>query len=205
MRPSDLTMISQVKQGSETVPEKRLALVHRVIVPDEEYPKEYAILVTDRRSVFIRQRKTRMSFVLRYEMRIGTALVTDVIPKTLDDYEQTSLESFTADDANLTVPHDAVISIAMRTEEHERRGRDFFLWLTMRRQGEIFQVYNFEMKYRLGPHQDATLKFYMVPLGAYFKPRRQTQSRETILREYAADAIESFQKVLPPDCIFVAG
>ncbi len=198
-------MISQVKQGSETVPEKRLALVHRVIVPDEEYPKEYAILVTDRRSVFIRQRKTRMSFVLRYEMRIGTALVTDVIPKTLDDYEQTSLESFTADDANLTVPHDAVISIAMRTEEHERRGRDFFLWLTMRRQGEIFQVYNFEMKYRLGPHQDATLKFYMVPLGAYFKPRRQTQSRETILREYAADAIESFQKVLPPDCIFVAG
>src|SRR6266516_570820 len=123
-------MISQVKQGSETVPEKRLALVHRVIVPDEEYPKEYAILVTDRRSVFIRQRKTRMSFVLRYEMRIGTALVTDVIPKTLDDYEQTSLESFTADDANLTVPHDAVISIAMRTEEHERRGRDFFLWLT---------------------------------------------------------------------------
>ncbi len=66
-------MISQVKQGSETVPERRLALVHRVIVPDKEYPKEYAILVTDRRSVFIRQRKTRRSFVLRYEMRIGTA------------------------------------------------------------------------------------------------------------------------------------
>ena len=66
-------------------------------------------------------------------------------------------------------------------------------------------AYDFEMKYRLGPHQDATLKFYMVPLGAYFKPRRQTQSRETILREYAADALEIFQKVLPPDCIFVAG
>jgi len=205
LRPSDLTMISQVKQGSETVPERRLALVHRVIVPDKEYPKEYAILVTDRRSVFIRQRKTRRSFVLRYEMRIGTALVTDVTPKTLEDYAQTSLESLIADDANLTVPHDAVISIAMRTEEHERRRRHFFLWLVMRRQGEVFQVYDFEMKYRLGPHQDATVKFYMVPLGAYFKPRRQTQSRETILREYAADALEIFQKVLPPDCIFVAG
>ena len=198
-------MISQVRQGPERVPERRLALVHRVIVPDKEYPKEYAILVTDRRSVFIRQRKTRRSFVLRYEMRIGTALVTDVIPKTLDDYEQTSLESFTADDANLTVPHEAVVSLAMRAEEHERRRRDFFLWLTMRRQGGIFQVYNFEMKYTLGPDQDATVKFYMVPLGVYFKPRRQTQSRETILREYAADALEIFQKVLPPDCIFVAG
>ncbi len=86
-------MISQVRQGPERVPERRLALVHRVIVPDKEYPKEYAILVTDRRSVFIRQRKTRRSFVLRYEMRIGTALVTDVTPKTLEDYAQNSLES----------------------------------------------------------------------------------------------------------------
>jgi len=93
----------------------------------------------------------------------------------------------------------------MRTEEHERRKRDLFLWLTMRRQGEVFQVYNFEMKYRLDPDRDAMIKFYMVPLGAYFKPRRQTQSRETILREYAADALEIFQRVLPPDCIFVAG
>ena len=119
-------MISLVRQGPERVPERRLALVHRVIVPDKEYPKEYAILVTDRRSVFIRQRKTRRSFVLRYEMRIGTALVTDVTPKTLEDYAQNSLESLIADDVNLTVPHDAVISIAMRTEEHERRRRHFF-------------------------------------------------------------------------------
>jgi len=193
----DLAMMSPAGEGSEMLPERRLALIHRVIVPDKDYPKEYAILVTDRRSIFIRQKKTRRSFVLRYEMRIGTALVTDVIPKTLEDYEQTSLESLTADDANLTVPHEAVISLAMRAEEHEHRKRDFFLWLTMRRQEEIFQVYNFEMKYRPGPDQDAMIKFYMVPLGVYFKPRRQTQNRETVLREYAADKLEIFRTVLP--------
>jgi hypothetical protein len=77
-------------------PERRVALIHRVIVPDREYPKEYALLVTDRRTIFIRQKKTRSSFVLRGEMRFGTALVTDVMPKTLGDYEQTSLESLTA-------------------------------------------------------------------------------------------------------------
>src|SRR5436305_15156402 len=101
-------MISQVKQGSETVPERRLALVHRVIVPDKDYPKEYAILVTDRRSIFIRQKKTRSSFVLRGEMRYGTALVTDVQPKTLEDYEHTSLVFLAADASNIAVPHDAV-------------------------------------------------------------------------------------------------
>src|SRR5213592_4005050 len=110
-------MISQVKQGSETVPERRLALVHRVIVPNKEYPKEYAILVTDRRSIFIRQKKTRSSFVLRGEMRYGTAMVTDVQPKTLEDYEQTSLESLAADASNIAILHDAVISLFMTKGE----------------------------------------------------------------------------------------
>jgi len=73
------------RKGWLAIPERRLALIHRVIVPNKEYPKEYAILVTDRRSIFIRQKKTRSSFVLRGEMRYGTALVTDVIPKTLED------------------------------------------------------------------------------------------------------------------------
>ncbi len=86
------------------IPERRLALIHRVIVPDKEYPREYAILLTDRRSIFIRQKKTRSTFVLRGEMRYGTALVTDVTPKTLEDYEPNSLESLRADSANLTVP-----------------------------------------------------------------------------------------------------
>ncbi len=190
-------MMPQAEQGSDLMLERRLALIHRVIVPDKECPKEYAILVTDRQSIFIRQKKTRRSFVLRYEMRIGTALVTDVTPKTLEDYEQTSLESLTADSTNLTVPHEAVISLAMKADEHKRRRRDFLLWLTMRRQGETFQVYNFGMNYRQKPNNETVIKFYMVPLGAYFKPRRQTQTRETILREYAMEALEIFQRVLP--------
>jgi hypothetical protein len=41
----------------------------------------------------------------------------------------------------------------------------------------------------------------MVPLGAYFKPRRQTQTRETILREYAIDALRIFQQAIPEGII----
>ena len=61
------------------------------------------ILVTDRLSIFIRQEMTRSSFVLRHEMRFGTALVTDVPMKTLEDYCQTDLDILSADAANLTV------------------------------------------------------------------------------------------------------
>ena len=85
----------------------------------------------------------------------------------------------------------------MTGEEPEYRARDFFIWLTMRRQGEIFQVYTFEMNYRLNSGGEAKIKFYAVPLGAYFKPRRQIKTRETILREYALDVLATFQKALP--------
>ncbi len=186
---------------TSVIQERRLALIHRVIVPDKEYPKEYAILVTDRRSIFIRLKKTRSSFVLRGEMRYGTALVTDVIPKTLEDYEQTSLESLIADSANLTVPHEAVISLVMRKGEPKFRVQDFFVWLTMRRQGNRFAVYDFEMKYWQTLKHETGIRFYTVPLGEYFKPRRQTESREAILREYATDALRIFQKVLPAGII----
>ena len=182
---------------SSEIPERRLALIHRVIVQDKEYPKEYAVLVTDSRSIFIRQGKTRSSYWLRGEMKFGTALVTDAIPKTLEDYEQISLESLTTDNANLSVPHETVTSLVLRKEEPEFRAREFFVWLTMRRQGHRFQVYDFEMNYKQGANSETLIKFYMVPLGAYFKPRRQTQTRETILREYATEALKIFEKVLP--------
>ena len=186
-----------MRNMTSTVPERRLALIHRVIVPDQEHPKEYAILVTDRRSIFIRQKKTRGNFSLRREISYGTALITDVVPKTLEDYEQTGVESLTADSTNIMVPHEAVISLAMKKEEQKPRKYDFFVRLTMRMQQEEFQVYDFEMNYRESRNSETMIKFYMVPLGAYFKPRRQTQARETILREYATDALEIFQKVLP--------
>jgi hypothetical protein len=46
-------------------------------------------------------------------MSYGTTLITDVVPKTLEDYQQVSLESLTADTANIIVPHEAVISLAV--------------------------------------------------------------------------------------------
>jgi len=193
----NLAVSYETGAGSYVELERKLALLHRVIVPDKDYPKEYAILVTDRRSIFIRQKKTRSSFVLRGEMRYGTALVTDVQPKTLEDYEKTSLKSLATDASNIAIPHDTVISLVMTKGEPNFRLQDLFIWLTMRRQGHKFNVYDFEMNYRDSGNQETKLRFYMVPLGVYFKPRRQTQTRETILREYAIDVLQIFQNVLP--------
>jgi hypothetical protein len=188
-------------EGSYTVPERKLALIHRVIVPDKDYPKEYAVLVTDGRSIFIRQKKTRSSFVLRGETRYGTALVTDVQPRTLEDYEGINIESLVTDASNISISHDSVTSLVMTKGEPKFRLQDLFVWLTMRRQGHKFHVYSFEMNYVDTANQEARIRFYAVPLGSYFKPRRQTQTRQTILRDYALDVLQTFRRVLPAEAI----
>ena len=177
--------------------EKRLALIHRVLVADEDSPKEYAVLVTDQCSIFIRQPKTRSRWVLGQEMRFGTALVTDIEPKTLHDYENVSVGSLANDGENLVIPHDRVASLKMRAAPPEHRRRDFFVYWVMKRQKEIFQVYNFEMDYSSRSRSDASVKFYAVPLGMYFKPKRMTQTREKILREYAQEIMEIYRRVMP--------
>ena len=193
----NLAILYETGAGSFTVPERRLALIHRVIVPDNDYPKEYAVLVTDRQSIFIHQKKTRGGFVLRGEMRYGTALVTDVQPKTLEDYEGTDFESLAADASNMAIPHGLVTSLVMTEGDPKFRLPDLFVWLTMRRQGHKFHVYDFEMSYLDSADRGARIRFYAVPLGVYFKPRRQTQTREAILRDYAMDVLRIFGSVLP--------
>lgn len=118
--------------AGRSLAEKRVAFIHRVILPDVEYPKEYGVLVTDRRSIFIRQEKTRGSWVLRQEMRFGTALVTDVTPKTLEDYRETSLDALTNKAGNLSIPHTAVLAMTMATDQSNRRKRDFFVRMVMK-------------------------------------------------------------------------
>ncbi len=55
----------------------------------------------------------------------------------------------------------------MTKGEPKFRLRDLFISLTMRRQGNKFHVYAFEMNYRDGRNQETKIRFYMVPLGAY--------------------------------------
>jgi hypothetical protein len=100
----------------------------------------------------------------------------------------------------MVVPHKKVVSIEMSAGPPERRRRDFFVWWVMKRHNEIFQVYSFDLEYRTDLNT-ATLKFYAVPLGVYFKPRGMSQTREAILREYAADILDTYRTVLPASVI----
>src|SRR5256712_13486959 len=99
-------------------------------------------------------------------MRYGTALVTDVQPKTLvEDYESASLESLAVEASNIAVPHDAVISLLITKGEPNFRLQDLFIGLTMRRQVSKFQFDDFERDSGETANQENILGFCMLPLA----------------------------------------
>ena len=130
-------------------------------------------------------------------MKFGTALITDVEPRTLGDYDQTSLGALSVDRMNIVVPHRNITSFSMKADKLKFRLLDFWQLLTMRMQKEVFQVFNFEMKLGSGSTRGGGVVFYAVPLGAYFKPKRAIQTRDAILRQYANEILEIYRNVLP--------
>jgi hypothetical protein len=67
----------------------------------------------------------------------------------------------------------------------------------MKMQKETFQVYHADLSYRRGSGEEFTIRLHMVPLGAYFKPKRQVTTRENILREYAEEGFQLYRSLLP--------
>jgi hypothetical protein len=66
--------------------------------------------------MFIFLKQTRSAFVPRREMRFGTALVTGVVPKTLDDYRDADLASMAAGPGNFEVAHADVVSLTLNAD-----------------------------------------------------------------------------------------
>lgn len=158
--------------------ERRIALIHRVMVPDSDYPKEYAILVTDKHLVLIRQKKVRRTFALRGEMRWGSEISSPVVAKTLKDYEGQSVESLSSDPNNISINNDSIAEMSLAPGEHR------------------YRVHHVNLTFNSVSEKPLTL--YLVPLGTYTKPLRAKQSREEIMRNYAVESFKVLQSVLPP-------
>jgi hypothetical protein len=161
------------------IDEQRLALIHRVMISEPDYPKEYAILVTNRRLIFIRLDKVRSTFALRGEMRWGSEIASPVVAKTLKDFEGKDIESLASFPGNFSISNDSVTELFLVEGTHK------------------YHVNLVELKYRTDSDGEKTITFYLVPLGTYVKPLRAKQSRDEILKDYALNSFKVLEGVLP--------
>lgn len=166
-----------------SVQENRLGLVHRVLAGRGSL-KEYAILVTDRRSVFVIQRQSRNGFMLRTEIVSGTPGNTTLRPKTLEDYSGIAIGSLESEPQNLSIIHDSVKKLIIGI-------------------GGFFPVYHFHLNYTVDGRGEGQV-FYAVPLATYETVSAQ-RPREVILRDYAESIFRLYRQVLPAGIIDDAG
>jgi hypothetical protein len=157
-----------------------LGFVHRVIAKHSGL-KEYAILITDRRSIFILLPQSRSGWMLKMETWFGSAVITDVRPKALENYAATDIDSLAANPGNIAIPHERVVTLAVSV-------------------GRMYPVYRVELDYTDSDKKFA-LPLYAVPLGVYMRDRRLDQAREAILRQYAAELLSLYKQVLPSSII----
>jgi hypothetical protein len=163
--------------------EKRLGLAHRVLAAHRGL-KEYAVLVTDKRSVFIQLPQSRNSFMLRTEIVSGSSGRTTVQPKKLEDYSKWAIGSLESEAQNFSIAHASVTKLIVGI-------------------GGFFPVYHFNFSYR-GDERTESQVFYAVPLETY-EPAGQQRPREVVLREYAESVFSLYQRVLPASIIEDAG
>lgn len=163
--------------------EGRLGLVHRVLAVTRGI-KEYAILVTDRRSIFIEQPKSRSGFLLRTEIVSGESGNTNLKPKTLEDYAGSAVGSLELEQENIGILHDSVTKLIVGV-------------------GGLFPVYHFDLRYRQ-EERNQSIVFYAVPLRTYITEGDE-RAREVVLREYAQTVFRLYAQVLPSSVIDDAG
>lgn len=163
--------------------EKRLGLIHRVLAARYGM-KEYAVLVTEKRSIFIEQPKTTSSLRLRTEILSGAPPKTNIKPKTLEDYSTAAVGSLELEPQNINIFHESVTKLTVGI-------------------GGLFPVYHFDLEYN-GEKRRESLVFYAIPLGSYTADGEQ-RPREVILRDYADSVFRLYQQVIPATLIENAG
>jgi len=108
---------------------------------------EYAILVTDRRSIFIQQEQTRAGFYAENRDSLRLLGNTNARPKTLLDYSDSALGSLALDDRNIAIEHKNMTKLTIGV-------------------GGLVPVFYFDLTYK-EDDKGLSLVFYAVPLANY--------------------------------------
>src|SRR3989442_10039312 len=94
--------------------EKRIALIRRIVVQGKMGLNEYALLVTDKRSILDLEKGSKSGIAGALGGAVGAAIANAAATRKTFDYENENLESFAINPKNLVIPHDSLEMIQMK-------------------------------------------------------------------------------------------
>jgi len=94
--------------------ERKVALIPRVTVAGAMGPKDYALLLTNSRSIFVLENASKAGVGALLGGVIGAAVVEAMSERSRPDYSQVDPSAVAADEKNLSIPHSSVRGLVLR-------------------------------------------------------------------------------------------
>jgi len=157
--------------------EKKVALIPKVIMKGAMGPKQYGVLLTDQRAIFVLEKASKAAVL----GALGDALLGD---KKEIDYKNENLDGLAADDKNVVVPYSGIQKL------HLKKG---FSSYTMS------NAYTLLVDFMDPTNKPRSIKaFLQPPEDLVQKKKAEGVDRKAVTEEYARNARKAFEQAMPP-------
>jgi hypothetical protein len=143
-------------------------------------PKEYALLVTDKRSILVLEKDSKAGLAGALGGSVGAAVAHAVATRKSFDYEREDLQSFAANPKNLVIPHESLETIQLK-------------------KALLNPVYRMRVNYQTNENKRKKVNAFLRPPGELVKQQKQQgTSKKQIHLDYAKKVQEVYRQVLSP-------
>jgi len=140
-------------------------------------PKEYGILLTDQRAIFVLENVSKAALL----GALGDALLSD---KKLVDYQNENIDGLAADEKNVVVPYDGIKKL------HMKKGFSSYTMSNM---------YTLLIDYMDSSNKTRSIKAFLQPSQEQVKKKKaEGIGAKAATEEYARNARKAFEQALPP-------
>jgi len=155
--------------------EDRVALIPRVMMKGAMGPKDYGLLITNQRSLFVLEKASKAALL----GALGDALLSD---KKTFDYTSEDIEKLASDDHNTVVPHEGIQKL------HLKKG---FSSYTMS------SAYTLLLDYTDTAGKSRSVKAFLTPPDEFLaRKKNEGVNKKAATEEYARLARKAFEQAL---------
>ncbi len=155
-------------------------MIPRVIVQGKWGPNEYALLVTDKRSILVLEKGSKAGVAGALGGAVGAAIASAASSRKSFDYENENPESFAINPKNVVIPHDSLLSIQLK-------------------KGFLGPIIRMEVKYQAPNDKGKTVKAFLNPPGEHVKQKKnEGGEKKQIYYDYAKKVDDVYKQALSP-------
>ncbi len=159
--------------------ERKVAVVPHVVVSGALGPREYGILLTDERTIFVLESASKAGLGAVLGGVVGAAVAGGLATRTYVDYEHEDPERLASQEDNIAVPHRALQSLQIK---------------------KTLGSHVLRMEYVRPDGKAKKIAAQIVPTQDLFRQGRSTGLKpKEVSADYARKVQEAFRQALPPN------